>query len=147
MRVYVATLLLYCAVFALWAIPDPSLPLILAIGALNGLFNSAFILTALSMLTDTVAHDRARTGLNREGAYNGVWLAAEKVAFALGTLIIGLVLSWFGYVETDTGVGQAQPASALVGIKIGYIALPIVFHLSSLVLLARYKLPASSGKA
>jgi GPH family glycoside/pentoside/hexuronide:cation symporter len=146
MRVFVITLLLYCAVFALWAIPGPSLPLILAIGALNGFFNSAFILTALSMLTDTVAYDRARTGLNREGAYNGVWLAAEKVAFALGTLIIGLVLSWFGYVETDTGISQTQPDSALFGITLGYIVLPIVCHLSSLFFLAKYKLPVLSAR-
>jgi GPH family glycoside/pentoside/hexuronide:cation symporter len=115
--------------------------MILAIGTLNGLFNSAFILTALSMLTDTVAYDRARTGLNREGAFNGVWLASEKVAFAFGTLIIGVVLSLFGYVETDTGISQTQPESAVFGITLGYVALPIVFHLSSLLILRLYRLP------
>jgi glycoside/pentoside/hexuronide:cation symporter, GPH family len=141
MRVYVTTLLLYCAAFSLWLIPNPALWMILAIAALNGLFNSAFILTALSMLADTVAYDRARTGLNREGAFNGVWLASEKVAFAFGTLIIGLVLSWFGYVETDTGISQVQPASAVFGITIGYVVLPIVFHLSSLAMLRLYRLP------
>lgn len=141
MRVYVATLLLYCGAFALWLIPEPPLWMILAIGTLNGLFNSAFILTALSMLTDTVAYDRARTGLNREGAFNGVWLASEKVAFAFGTLIIGVVLSVFGYVETDTGISQSQPESALFGITFGYVAIPIVFHLTSLLFLRIYRLP------
>jgi len=140
MRVYVTTLLLYCAAFALWAIPDPALWMIYAIGFLNGLFNSAFILTALSMMTDTVVYDRQRTGLNREGAFNGVWLASEKVAFAFGTLIVGAVLSWFGYVESNTG-GATQPASALQGITLAYVALPIVFHLASLVFLRLYRLP------
>lgn len=140
MRVYVSTLLLYCVAFAMWLIPQPAQWLIYLIGTLNGLFNSAFILTALSMLTDTVAHDRARTGLNREGAFNGVWLASEKVAFAFGTLIVGVLLSWFGYVESDTGAAVAQPPSAITGIVISYVAAPIVFHLSSLVFLGRYRL-------
>jgi GPH family glycoside/pentoside/hexuronide:cation symporter len=140
--VFVVTLLLYCAAFALWLIPDPALWMIYTIGFFNGLFNSAFILTALSMMTDTVVYDRQRTGLNREGAFNGVWLASEKVAFAVGTLIVGAVLSWFGYVESDLG-GAAQPASALTGIKVSYVMLPIVFHLSSLVFLRLYKLPTT----
>ncbi|MBL8642654.1 MAG: MFS transporter, partial [Rhodospirillaceae bacterium] len=147
MRVYVVTLLLYCGAFAMWLIPEPPLWLIYLIGTLNGFFNSAFILTALSMLTDTVAYDRDKTGLNREGAFNGVWLASEKVAFAFGTLIVGVLLAWFGYVESDMGMAQAQPASALTGIKISYVIVPIIFHLSSLVFLARYKLPALLARA
>ncbi len=139
-HVYVTALLLYCAAFALWLIPDPALWLIYLIGTLNGLFNSAFILTALSMLTDTVAYDRLKTGLNREGAFNGVWLASEKVAFAFGTLIVGILLSWFGYVESTTGLAHEQPASALTGITIAYVIVPIAVHLSSLFFLSRYKL-------
>jgi GPH family glycoside/pentoside/hexuronide:cation symporter len=144
MRVYVTTLLLYCAAFALWLIPNPSLWMIYGIGFLNGLFNSAFILTALSLLADTVAYDRDRTGLNREGAFSGVWLASEKVAFAFGTLVVGVLLSWFGYVESDQGLAQAQPDSALTGITISYVIVPIVVHLLSLVFLSRFKLPARS---
>lgn len=140
MRVYVTTLLLYCCAFAMWLIPSPDLWLIYLIGTLNGLFNSAFILTALSMLTDTVAYDRQKTGLNREGAFNGVWLASEKVAFAFGTLMVGIVLSWFGYVESNTGLAESQPESALNGITFAYVILPIIFHLSSLFFLSRYKL-------
>jgi len=90
MRSDVTTLLLLCRDFALWLIPNPSL-WILTSATLNGLFNCAFILTALSMLTDTVAYHRARTGLNRAGALNGVRLASEKPAFAVGTLVLGLV--------------------------------------------------------
>jgi len=46
-----------------------------------------------------------------------------------------------GYVQTDTEISQSQPDSALVGITIGYGVLPIIFHLSSLILLRLYKLP------
>ncbi|MBL8630464.1 MAG: MFS transporter [Rhodospirillaceae bacterium] len=145
--VYVATLLLYCGAFALWLIPNPALWLIYLIGTLNGLFNSAFILTALSMLTDTVAYDRFKTGLNREGAFNGVWLASEKVAFAFGTLIVGALLSAFGYIESSTGVAMEQPESALTGITISYVIVPIVVHLSSLIFLSRYKLSEQDLKA
>ena len=93
------------------------------------------------MRTGTVAYHRARTGLNRAGALNGVRLASEKPAFAVGTLIIGLVLNAAGYVQTDTGISQSQPDSALVGITIGYVVLPIILQLSSLILLRLYKLP------
>jgi GPH family glycoside/pentoside/hexuronide:cation symporter len=138
---FVATLTIYCAVFALWLVPRPDqTALILLLGALNGLFNSAFILTALSMLTDAIAYDRDRTGLNREGAFVGVWLANEKVAFAVGTLIVGGVLAWFGYAETTAGF-VAQSPRALTGITVAYVALPIVFHLASLGFLLRYRLP------
>jgi len=70
-----------------------------------------------------------------------VRLASAKLAFAVGTLIIGLVLNAAGYVQTGTGISQSQPGSALVGITIGYVVLPIIFHLSSLILLRLYKLP------
>ena len=93
------------------------------------------------MRTDTVAYHRARTGLNSAGALNGVRLASEKLALAVGTLIIGLVLSASGYVQTGTGISQSQPASALVGIPIGYVVLPIIYQPSSLILLRLYKLP------
>ena len=95
MRSDVATLLLLCGDFALWLIPNQSL-WILTSATLNGFFNCAFVLTAFSMRTGTVAYHRARTGLNRAGALNGVRLESAKLAFAVGTLIIGLVLSASG---------------------------------------------------
>jgi GPH family glycoside/pentoside/hexuronide:cation symporter len=138
---HVTALLLYCVAVLFWLSATPDRVWITyAVAFISGFLNSGFILTALSMLTDTIAYDRNRTGLNREGAYTGVWLAGEKVAFALGTLIVGVVLSGFGYVETLGDQPVAQPESALSGITLAFVSLPIFFHLVSLVFLFRVRL-------
>ncbi|MDX2222279.1 MAG: MFS transporter [Rhodospirillaceae bacterium] len=141
MRTHIIVLLLYCVTVLFWLAAAPDRVWVTYVVAFfSGLFNGAFILTALSMLTDAVTYDRLKTGLNREGAYTGVWLAAEKVAFALGTLIVGIVLSLFGYIETDAATPVTQPDSALTGMTIAYVAMPIFFHLLSLVFLVRFRL-------
>jgi len=138
---HVAALLLYCCVVACWLLAEGnSVWVTYAVAFFSGFLNGGFILTALSMLTDAIAHDRKRTGLNREGSYTGVWLAGEKVAFAVGTLIVGVVLSLFGYVEAEGGAVATQPDSALLGIKIAYVSMPIFFHLLSLIFLFRFSL-------
>jgi GPH family glycoside/pentoside/hexuronide:cation symporter len=143
-EVYAGSLLAYCAVFVLWAVVRPEQSLfILFIGFMSGLLNAGYILTALSLLTDAIGYDRARTGLNREGAYSGVWLANEKVAFAVGTLIVGAVLSWFGFTETSEGF-VAQSASAVTGITVAYVVLPIIIHLTSLVFVLRARVPSAT---
>ncbi len=142
---HVAALLLYCVAVSCWLLATPGQAWITYVVAFfSGFLNSGFILTALSMLTDAVAHDRKQTGLNREGAYTGVWLAGEKVAFALGTLIVGLLLSAFGYIESQGAAAAVQPASALTGITVAFIGLPIFFHLLSLIFVFRFRLPDGS---
>ncbi len=141
MRAYVAFLLSYCVVFSCWLLPSPEQQwLILSLAFGNGFLNAGFVLLGLSMLTDTVAHDRAMTGLNREGAYSGVWMANEKVAFALGALIVGTLLGWFGYIESTGGMAPVQPDSARTGIILGFVVVPVIIHLSSLLFLRRYEL-------
>jgi len=138
---HVAALLVYCCFVALWLTASHDrLWVTYVIAFFSGFLNAGFILTSLSMLQDAIAWDRNRTALNREGAYTGVWLAAEKVAFAVGTLIVGVVLSWFGYIESEAGSTVVQPASALFGITFVYVGGPIFFHLISLIFLFRFKL-------
>lgn len=147
---HVAALLLYCIAVACWLLArENSVWVTYAVAFFCGFLNSGFILTALSMLTDAIAFDRNRTGLNREGSYTGVWLASEKVAFAVGTLIVGIVLSVFGYIEAEGGAVVTQPSSALTGITIAFVALPILFHLLSLFFIFRFALvePKFAGQA
>jgi GPH family glycoside/pentoside/hexuronide:cation symporter len=108
-------------------------------GFLWGMFNAMYVLMALSMLTDTIAADRKRTGRANSGLFAGVFSAVEKVAFALGPAIAGLLLSLGGFIE-DRGGGHVQSANALVMLVLCFTVIPAVFKLSSLLLLARYQL-------
>jgi glycoside/pentoside/hexuronide:cation symporter, GPH family len=104
-----------------------------------GAFNCGFSLMAFSMLLDTIAYDRAISGLNREGVYAGLWSAMDKTAFAFGALLAGLALSAFGYQESTTGFG-AQTAEAMGGITLTYIGMPTVFAVLSLMIMLGYRL-------
>ncbi len=80
-------------------------------------FNGGFSLMAFSLMLDCIAHDRAISGLNREGVYSGIWSAMDKVAFAFGALLAGVLLSDFGFVESTEGF-VPQSAQAIEGIAI-----------------------------
>jgi len=113
--------------------------LILLRGLVIGVFNSGFILMAFSMLTDTIAFDRAAFGISREGIFSGVFSALEKVAFAVGPAIAGTALSLAGFAESRGGAG-AQSASAVEGIVLSISVLPVCLTAASLLLLRRYRL-------
>lgn len=121
-------------------IPVPAMVPMAVRGFLWGLFNSMYLLMALSMLTDTVQMDRERTGVSRAGVYSGVFSALEKVAFALGPAITGVLLSVGGFVGAK-GASDAIPqtAAALTTLILCFAAYPAVLKLLSLVALTRYK--------
>ncbi|MEL7029134.1 MAG: MFS transporter, partial [Pseudomonadota bacterium] len=140
-RVYWLTLPAYCFVFALWAFAPPqTMGWVYVIGFLNGLFNSGFLLMAQAMLTDTIEWDARKTGLERAGAYSGLWLANEKVAFTVGAMITASILGAFGFVSGTEGAGVVQSQSAINGVVVAFVVTPVVFHMSSLLLLRNYKL-------
>jgi glycoside/pentoside/hexuronide:cation symporter, GPH family len=114
---------------------------IFAIAIALGALNCGFSLMAFSMLLDTIAYDRAISGLNREGVYAGLWSAMDKTAFAFGALLAGLSLSAFGYQESTQGFVE-QSAEALRGVAITYIGMPATFAVLSLLIMLTYKLSA-----
>jgi GPH family glycoside/pentoside/hexuronide:cation symporter len=116
--------------------------LVLVRAFLIGITNTGFILLALSMLTDTIEYQRHRTGIANEGVFSGVWSAAEKLAFALGPLIGGLVMSLYGY-RSSQGGPVAQSPSAITGIILLYSLIPAATQVVSLVIFSRYKLDPS----
>ncbi|WP_372732407.1 MFS transporter [Novosphingobium sp.] len=107
------------------------------IGSVNG----GFILLALSMMTDTVDYQRRTQGVANEGVFAGLFSAMEKLAFALGPVIAGVVMSAFGFISS-TGGAAAQSASAITGIVLLYSAIPAALQVGALLIFSRYKLPA-----
>lgn len=116
--------------------------LILLRAVVIGLANSGFILLALSMMTDTVDYQRRTQGVANEGVFAGLFSAMEKLAFALGPVIAGIVMSAFGFVSS-TGGAAAQSDRAITGIILLYSVIPASLQGIALLVFSRYRLPRS----
>ena len=117
--------------------------LILLRAVVIGSVNGGFILLALSMMTDTVDYQRRMQGVANEGVFAGLFSAMEKLAFALGPVIAGAVMSAFGFVSS-TGGAAAQSESAITGIILLYSVIPAGMQLAALVIFTRYRLPGAA---
>jgi GPH family glycoside/pentoside/hexuronide:cation symporter len=113
---------------------------LIPLGFLSGMASGGFLMITLSMLSNAVADESARTGRNQEGIYSGFWLAGEKVAFALGALVVGLMLQAFGFVESVGGTQSApQTSTAILGITLTYVGVNILVWLGSAIPVWRYR--------
>ena len=141
MPVYKWCLFLYaiCIQFY-WLADKDTMWIVWLIAGGIGLFNGGFILMSFSVLTDTINFDRIRSGISREGALSSVYSAVDKVGNALGSAIFLVFLSFIGFVESSDGSMAPQSASVNTWIAFAYILVPAILHLSSILILNRYKL-------
>jgi GPH family glycoside/pentoside/hexuronide:cation symporter len=111
---------------ALFILAPKSGALLWLLLAATGLGNAAFVLTFWSMLPDTVEFGEWKSGVRTEGAIFGLVSFAQKVAFGLGTGMIGVLLDQFGYVAN-----QAQSTATLRGIIGTYTIGPLLLFAAS----------------
>lgn len=114
-----------------------------AVYALVGMVGVAYAgmqMFPLAMLPDTLAADAAIHGQQRAGVFTGVWAAAETVALALGSAVVGLILAATGFISSEAGTTVTQPDSALGGIVIAFAVFPAIMLALSLPTLLRYDL-------
>ncbi|MBB6253102.1 MFS transporter [Nitrospirillum iridis] len=98
------------------------------------IFNSGWTLLGFSMMSDVAGDDQAHAGL-----YSAAWIAVDKVGFALGgTLLVGIVLSGFGFDAARAVSGQPQTDLALTGVMLAFGVVPALLNLSSAVLFWRF---------
>jgi GPH family glycoside/pentoside/hexuronide:cation symporter len=110
-----------------------TLPGLMARGIASGVGSGGMILLSISMLSDTIAHDRELLGLQREGLLSSVAAVIEKTFFAFGVAVIGAFLNMVHYLPTKHGQIIQQPASAISGLYICFAALPVLmFALNAL---------------
>jgi len=141
MRVYKWCLVLYAISIQLYFLATPdSLWIVWLVAALIGLFNGGFILMSFSVLTDTIAHDRAISGVSREGALSSIYSAVDKVGNAMGSALFLLFLSVIGFVESTDGGFPEQTETVTQGIFYCYVLGTAALHLSSIFILNRYQL-------
>jgi GPH family glycoside/pentoside/hexuronide:cation symporter len=138
-RIYTLGVLGWCLNLGLWlAMKDQSTLWLIPLGLQAGLSAGGFLTVTLSMLSSVLAKDADETGVNREGLYSGVWLGAEKLGFALGALIVGVLLAAFGFAGSSEGTHAAQSTTAIFGIAFTYCGVNMVIYLSSILAVRRF---------
>lgn len=124
----------------LLAVPGEPALLIHLRGALGGLLTGGVLLMGQSILPDAIDWDCRRSGVRREGLYAGAYSLVEKSSMALGPLLVGLILSGFGFDPQAAKAGIAQTEVAVTGVYLGAAVLPALLYALSAVPLLFYRL-------
>ncbi len=128
----------WCINLLLWlAMKGQSEWWLIPLGVQGGIAAGGFLMVTLSMLSNTMAADAARSGVNREGIYSGFWLATEKLGFAFGTFIVGQMLGLFGFAESSNGGNVPQTSTAIFGIAFTYCGINILIYAASIIAIRR----------
>lgn len=117
----------------LFFFPPGTVPLFMALLAVMGFGNAAFVVTFWSMLPDTVEYGEWRSGVRDEGLVFGVNQLALKAASGLGIGILGFALEAVGYVAN-----QVQADETTAGLRVISILLPFCLGLASAAMIAFY---------
>jgi GPH family glycoside/pentoside/hexuronide:cation symporter len=135
---YAVGVLGWCVNLLLWlAMAGQSELWLIPLGLEAGAAAGGFQMVTLSMLSSLLAADTARTGVNREGVYSGVWCATEKLAFAGGALVVGVALGLFGFAESANGAQATQSPLAVAGIAFTYCGINMIIYLASIAAIMR----------
>jgi GPH family glycoside/pentoside/hexuronide:cation symporter len=109
-------------------------------GFFNGVAATGTTLMSVSMLPDLMEYDRLRTGERREGVYSSLYTIVEKIGYAIGPGLIGLLLAASGFVATTRGAIVEQPDSAIRALYVGMAILPSVLVVASFVMMLFYRI-------
>lgn len=93
-----------------------------------------------SMKADICDHDELESGLRREGIFGAVSTWLQKFAVAATFSLTGLFLVAIGFEQVR---GGAQDPAAMLGLRVGFSAVPVLVFGSGLLLLRRYPLTAA----
>lgn len=128
------------AVVFVWGlVPHAPVGVAYALSALLAVCNAGWGTIVLSLLSDCIAQAREEFGENRAGSYSAIWSAIEKAGIALGgTLIVGLLLSQFGFDSAAAKAGLPQTERALFGILFCYSFLPGVAKLIAAAMIWKF---------
>jgi GPH family glycoside/pentoside/hexuronide:cation symporter len=107
---------------ALGFIPAAAVPAAYVLAGLAGLGVAGAQVIPWSMVPDVIEEDEMTSGVRREGAYYGVVVLFQKSGTAFMLAIVQWVLGLTGYRP-----GEAQPAAALLAIRLLIGVVPAVF--------------------
>ncbi len=147
-RGYMAAIILLTAMYLSWLITGPTNNIwdLWLRGALNGLAATGTTLMSISMLPDVMEYDRKVTGERREGVFSSIYAMVEKLSFAIGPGLIGLILAMAGYAATTGGAVVEQSAEAVDALYLGMAVIPAILAGISFFFMWNYKLDAKTLK-
>jgi glycoside/pentoside/hexuronide:cation symporter, GPH family len=139
---YLAATFAYALLYVSWYFVTTGEPLafVYARAFTIGLLAGGVLLFGQSLLPDTMEYDFRRTGLRREGMLSAVYTIVEKLAFAVGAALTGLVLGRAGYIQGAGPASVTQPQTAIDAIFMLASIVPMALLLLSCVALRFYDL-------
>jgi glycoside/pentoside/hexuronide:cation symporter, GPH family len=137
---YLAAMFYVVALFS-WVFASEGEPfaLIALRAVFTGLGAGGVLLIGQSLLPDTMQYDFQRTGIRREGVFSGVYTTVEKLSFAMGPALMGILLGAAGYIGGPEMAAAQNETSRLV-IYAGVSVLPALGIACAGLIMTRYRL-------
>ena len=138
---YFISVAIYSAAGLSWILAAEGEPVIgiLARGFVAGFGAGGLLLIGQSMLPDTMEYDYQLSGQRREGVLAGVYTTVEKISFAVGPALAGLMLGAAGYIQS-ADVLVEQPEAARMVIYACASVIPVATLVIGCLLLLGYDL-------
>lgn len=111
--------------------PGDRWPLMI-IGAIGGIANSGISLLSVSLLTDVIEIDTAKSG-GRGALLSSFYTLSEKVSVALGAFAVAGILSLGGFVESR-GTAVVQTPEALAAVRYAFVIPCVLAQLATAAL-------------
>ena len=103
---------------------------------IKGVGNAALSGVMYGMLADTVEYNDWKSGIRAEGLVFSANSIGQKVGSGIGSAVLGWVLEIFGFVSSSA----TQPVSAINGIRVIFLYVPLVVFAVMFIILLFYKL-------
>lgn len=121
-------------------LPTTSVTAIGGMFVLAGMTNGAYQQIPWAIYPDLMDVTRAQSGQAVEGAFSAVWMFGQKLANALGPLLLSVVLAAAGFAEGTQGAAVPQSDAALHALRAAVTWLPAgILALSALLVLTVYR--------
>ena len=98
-------------IFIFFSLPNYNVTLIVGLFILAGMTNGSYQQIPWALYPDLMDVTREKSGESIEGAFSAVWLFGQKVANAVSPLILGFILSLYGWKETTEGITKQTDAA------------------------------------
>lgn len=129
-KVYIIGTIFHALSLSAWALTAEKfgMPGAIILSVFIGIGNSGWVMLGFSMVTDLAEDGKA-------GLFSSLWIAADKIGFAIGgTLLIGLILSGFGFDSSKAVAGLAQTDMAINGVKAAFALIPAAIYILGAVI-------------
>lgn len=136
----IAGLVYAAGMAAVWLAPVGNLPLLLLAQSIVGMAYGGSSLLPRAMVADVSDEERLRTRQERTGLLYALLIGVWKIGQAVSVGLMFWALALFAF---DPTPGAANGASAMLGLQLLYIALPILLCFGAAWVAFRYPLTAA----